>query len=520
MSEDSVAPGAAPGIAAGRGEDVPGAGAPGAGAPGAGEHAQDEHAELERLRDEVRALRAGQDEQSAVVGGKGTDRPAGTARRSGWRAPVAAILIVLGCVLAPIAVIGVWAGNQITNTDRYVANMAPLISEPPIQQALSAKITTALTAKLDIKGLEAQAADQLDSANLPRLSNILRNFSDPIASGVNGLVGSAVSKAVASPAMANVWTQANRRAHAAVVKVLSGQGNSSVSVTNGQVTLALGPFIDQAKLQLSQRGLTFVDKIPPVNPSIALFEAPDLSKAQSGYRLVSALRWVLPFLALALLAVGVFAARGRRRALIYAALGVAGSMLVLAAALAIARAIYLNSVPQSVLPSDAAAAAFDTLVRFIKQGLRVLLVAGLVIAAGAFLTGPSTAAVRTRQAVTSGLGWVRERAEVAGLRTGPVGVWTAAHKRLLRIAAVAVAVVIFVFWGQPTLAVTIWIVVLLLVALGLIELIGGTRAAGAGADDAGAGGASAGGSSAGGASDGGASARRADAGDAGAPAPS
>jgi hypothetical protein len=33
--------------------------------------------------------------------------------------------------------------------------------------------------------------------------------------------------------------------------------------------------------------------------------------------------------------------------------------------------------------------------------------------------------------------------------------------------------VIFVFWGQPTLAVAIWIVVLLLVALGLIELIGG-----------------------------------------------
>lgn len=50
------------------------------------------------------------------------------------------------------------------------------------------------------------------------------------------------------------------------------------------------------------------------------------------------------------------------------------SMLVLAIALAIARSIYLNSVPQSVLPSDAAGALYDTLVRFIKEGLRVLLV--------------------------------------------------------------------------------------------------------------------------------------------------
>ena len=120
---------------------------------------------------------------------------------------------------------------------------------------------------------------------------------------------------------------------------------------------------------------------------------------------------MLPFLSLALLAAGVFVARGRRRALLYAALGVSASMLVLGAALAIARGIYLNSVPQSMLPADAAAALYDTLIRFIKEGLRVLLVVGLVVAAGAFLTGPSSAAVKTRQAVTSGIGWVRERGE-------------------------------------------------------------------------------------------------------------
>jgi hypothetical protein len=76
-----------------------------------------------------------------------------------------------------------------------------------------------------------------------------------------------------------------------------------------------------------------------------------------------------------------------------------------------------------------------------------------------------------------------------GLRTGPAGVWTGAHKRLLRSCAVAVAAVVFVFWGQPTLAVTIWIVILLLAALGLIELIGGGggRAGEAGAGDGGAG---------------------------------
>jgi hypothetical protein len=77
--------------------------------------------------------------------------------------------------------------------------------------------------------------------------------------------------------------------------------------------------------------------------------------------------------------------------------------------------------------------------------------------------------------VVSGIDWVRTKGERAGLRTGPVGVWTGAHKTILRVGAVALVGIIFVFWGQPTVAVVIWLVVLLLVLLGLIELIGGRR---------------------------------------------
>ena len=117
--------------------------------------------------------------------------------------------------------------------------------------------------------------------------------------------------------------------------------------------------------------------------------------------------------------------------------------------------------------STDAAAAFDILVRFIKTALRTLLVVGLIVAVGAFFTGPSTAAVRTRSAFSSGLGRLRRSGE-----PGPVGSRTYAHRHPLRIGAVALAALIFVFWSRPTAAVTIVIAVLLLVALGLIELIG------------------------------------------------
>ena len=43
---------------------------------------------------------------------------AGPAGRQRWRTILAVVLIVLGCVLAPLAGVAVWASNQVTDTDR------------------------------------------------------------------------------------------------------------------------------------------------------------------------------------------------------------------------------------------------------------------------------------------------------------------------------------------------------------------------------------------------------------------
>ena len=423
----------------------------------------DERAELDRLRAEVRDLR-----------GQAATRPEPARHAPGrWRAPVSAVLIVLACILAPVTVLGVWAANQVSNTDRFVANMEPLIHEPAVQSALSARITAQIESRIDVPSLVTGASSQLASAHLTRLSSLLQTFSGQIVSGVNSLIHTTVSQVIASPAVATLWVTALRAAHSGVVKVLSGQGNGTLSVVNNQVVLNIGPLVTQVKDTLVARGLTIADKIPAVSATFPLFEAPNLAKAQQGYRLITTLRWVLPLVTVALLVAGVWVARKTRHALYWAALGVAASMLVLGIALTIARGVYLNSVPSNVLPADAAGVLYDTLVRFIRDGLRLLFLVGLIVAAGAFLTGPAAAAVATRRGVRSGIGWVRERGEQRGLDAGPVGEWTAAHKTVLRVGAVAVVALIFVFWGHPTLAVVIWLAVLLLVALGVIELLGG-----------------------------------------------
>jgi hypothetical protein len=103
--------------------------------------------------------------------------PAGRQR---WRTILAVLLIVVGCVLAPLAGVAVWARNQVTNTDRYVRTVAPLASDPAIQAAVADQITAQVFAYLDVQSLTNQAVDALAARGLrPQVADQLRGSPGP-----------------------------------------------------------------------------------------------------------------------------------------------------------------------------------------------------------------------------------------------------------------------------------------------------------------------------------------------------
>jgi hypothetical protein len=433
----------------------------------------DERAELERLRSENAALRA----QAGRGGAADQDTvrlPSGrSAARQRWRTVVATLLIVVACVLAPLSVVAVWTRNQVTNTDRYVATVSPLASDPAIQQAIADQITAQVFTYIDIRGLTTQALDALSSRGLsPQVTRQLEAFSVPIANGVQSFTRDQVGKVVASDAFTNAWIQANRTAHAELVKALTGEGGGAVTVENDTVSVNLAAFIQTVKAQLVASGFTLAERIPEVNASFVLFQSKDITRVRSGFNLLNTLGVWLPIIMLILLVLGVYVAKDHRRALVGAAVGVAVSMVVLALALAIFRSIYLDAVPANLLPHDAAAVLYDTIVRFLRLGLRTILVLALVVAAGAFLSGQSVTAVRTREGLGRAIGWLQGGAEQAGFSTGPVGAWVYGRKRALRIGAVTLAALVLVFWGRPTGKVVLGLTVALLVVLALIEFLG------------------------------------------------
>ena len=409
----------------------------------------DEREELLRLRREVASAR--------------TAPPARRTFR--WRSLTAVVLIVLGCVLAPVAGVSVWVNNQVSDTDRFVRTMSPLVSDPDVQNALTNRLTTTIFENVDVQSIADDGLDALAAQGLPQqLVDRLETLTPTLTSAVTGFVRDRIAELVASPAFASVWNQVIRVAHRQLDAILSGD-SEGVVVRGDAVLVDLAPFIDLAKQRLSDAGLTVVDQVPEVHPTVEVAKADTLVRAQSAYSTLDSVASVLPWIVLLLLVVGIYLARNRFRALVGTGLGLALSMVVLGAGLLVARALLVDAVPSRAAP--AAASGFDIVVHYLRLGLRSLIVLGLVLALAGFLAGRSDSAVRIRR-------WTSDH--LHGIRGGPsadgrVATFTRAHVRGLRIGAVALAVLVFVFMEQPTGVTILVIAALLLVALAVVEFL-------------------------------------------------
>ena len=74
----------------------------------------------------------------------GTTTQTTTRRRHLPRRISAWVLVVLASILIPVSIISVWAIRTVTDTDQYVATLAPLARNPVIVNHLSARATDAL----------------------------------------------------------------------------------------------------------------------------------------------------------------------------------------------------------------------------------------------------------------------------------------------------------------------------------------------------------------------------------------
>ena len=106
-------------------------------------------AQIQELQDEVAQLKSQLDTGGA--------KPKGHWIRTFW----STVLIVVAVVLAPLSVVSVWARGEVTDTDRFVATVAPLAQDPAIQDAVATRITTEIFQYIDIETLANDAVSTI-----------------------------------------------------------------------------------------------------------------------------------------------------------------------------------------------------------------------------------------------------------------------------------------------------------------------------------------------------------------------
>ena len=373
------------------------------------------------------------------------------------------ILLVLGFILTPITMITLFVKSQITDTGRYVQTVKPLAADPNVQ---------AYIADVATKQLEAQVDVQQYVANL--LPAKAEPLAGPITSALEGFVHEAVLRVVQSPQFQTVWVNANRIAHAQIVHVLTNERSGTVSTANGKVTVDLSALGDQIKQQLASTGISAFQKIPTdkITGQVTIFESQDLYKARRAVGLLNKLGYILPFVVLLCFGLAIYLSYNRRRGFMKAAVAFTLGALVLAIGLKIGRGIYLDAAVNADIPHDAAAAIYDTLVRFLQLSARAVLTFSIVVVIAAFLAGPSHFAVWFRTSVKRAAHWLGAQSDGAGWGWLGSSGFVVARKRELRILAALVGFVALFFWKHPTGIVIFWIAVCVVIVLAIIEFYG------------------------------------------------
>ncbi|WP_205019330.1 hypothetical protein [Streptomyces sp. HB132] len=267
-------------------------------------------------------------------------------------AALSAVLLVLLTVLVPVSALSAWVDLELDDTDRYLAAVSPLASDPDVRSTVATLVTDEAMKNIDVGPLQETVGQFLHETAL--------SFTT-------------------TEAFRRAWDSANRAAHREVTAALHGDDGQAV-------TIDLAPVIAEVKKELVGNGVPFADRIPVRETSITVLSPDRADDLRSSFRWLRYCSiWpAVGTVLLLVLVLGLTLLRGGLRACLTAA-AVAGAGLLLGTALlriavAVGRARVLDQVPGT--DRAGAAAVYDALTASLRTTVWIVLLVGAVLAVG------------------------------------------------------------------------------------------------------------------------------------------
>jgi hypothetical protein len=342
-----------------------------------------------------------------------------------------AVLIGLATIIAIVSVFSVWLRTQLLDTDEWVDLSGELLQEIEIQEALADYLVETVYEETDVVGaLEEQLPPDLEG------------LAAVAAGALRGPLTDGVEKLLASDQVLELWESANRIAHQTLVNVLRDETTEAVSTSGGEIALDLKPIVSEVAQTLGLSG-SRVAELPEDAGRIVIFESDELADIQEAVEVFDFLAWLLAVLVVALYALAVYLARGRRMAVLR---NVGWSLAAVGLIVLIVQAVAMRRLVDAIVqdPGNASVADVTTTVAtgLLRQMAWSAIIYGVLIVLFTSLLGEHRWAVATRRVLAPAL----------NASTGAVVGGTA-------------ILILLLFWWSPGRAFEGWTTAIILVAL-------------------------------------------------------
>ena len=290
-----------------------------------------------------------------------------------------AIVGILACLAITISATTVWAHQVALNTDRYVEVVGPVAADPAVIEEVSTR-------------LAGRIADGIvDRVEVPQ-------FVKPL---LEGWLQEQIASFMSSDAFADGWAAANRAAHSALVRIL----RSEAVLGDEPVTISVSELLVIAMARLQEAGIVPDDvelpnpsdsaavaavreilaerldlDIPPDFGEITLVRPERLEMARQIVRIFDVVTVASVVVALVLVAITIWLARDRLRAVVLLGIGAVLALLIAAGSTSLIGGVVVTS-----LADSGATATIGALVNALLGNLASTLLFVLALAALATL---------------------------------------------------------------------------------------------------------------------------------------
>jgi hypothetical protein len=333
---------------------------------------------------------------------------------------LARILVVVGALVAILALIAGYIRFQALDTNNVENLAGDLIADPEIQTVVADTLVDQLFTSVDVESVlrEQLPADQ-------------KGLAGPIAGAIRLGADPAAQRLLARPRVQELWVRSVGRSHKILLRVLEDK-TGPVTTQNGAVVLDLRPLI----IQLGDRVAIFgrvSERLPPDTGVITIMQADQLETAQDLTQLAKVLGLWLWLVPIALWAIAIGIAKGRRPAV----LKMIGISSIIAGLLVLVLrrlggSIVVDKLAKAESVKVAARDAWDILTDQLKDGGLTLVGIGVILLVAVWLAGPSRSGTGLRRWLAPYIA----RAEVA-------------------FGAAAAMLLLLVWWG-PTVQTQRW----------------------------------------------------------------